>query len=86
MAQRFGGKYSPDGRDTGADKAPISDHTTSSANSYRSAKVDPVGMRANLMALPAGLVSHGGWRRRLPRAPAGCRPLAFPAPKCWRVF
>ncbi|WP_405110626.1 5-bromo-4-chloroindolyl phosphate hydrolysis family protein [Phaeobacter sp. BS52] len=57
MAQRFGGKYSPDGRDKGADKDPASGHSTSSANSYRSAKVDPVGMRANLMALPAGLVA-----------------------------
>ncbi|MEL6451930.1 MAG: 5-bromo-4-chloroindolyl phosphate hydrolysis family protein [Pseudomonadota bacterium] len=50
MAQRFGGKYSPDGSDRSdpgeTGKAP-------QRAAFDRAKVDPVGARANLMFLPA---------------------------------
>ncbi|MFS4580324.1 5-bromo-4-chloroindolyl phosphate hydrolysis family protein [Phaeobacter sp. C3_T13_0] len=54
MAQRFGGKYSPDDRDPKAEQEP---EARPAPNGYRSAKVDPVGVRANLMVLPAGLIA-----------------------------
>ena len=53
MAKRFGGQYSPDGKSApsgdGAGDAPGS---ASGRNSYATAQVDPVGIRANLMFLP----------------------------------
>ncbi|MEX0280061.1 MAG: 5-bromo-4-chloroindolyl phosphate hydrolysis family protein [Arenibacterium sp.] len=42
MAQRFGGKYSPDG----------SSQTEEIRGAFEGARVDPVGLRANLMFLP----------------------------------
>ncbi|MEQ8293921.1 MAG: 5-bromo-4-chloroindolyl phosphate hydrolysis family protein [Roseovarius sp.] len=49
MARKFGGKYSPDGRDVqGPDET--------DAVLYRGARVDPAGARANLMFLPAAVV------------------------------
>ncbi|WP_298843462.1 5-bromo-4-chloroindolyl phosphate hydrolysis family protein [uncultured Roseobacter sp.] len=44
MAQRYGGKYSPDGK---------TDNAPSRPGAYAGARVDPVGARANLMFLPA---------------------------------
>ncbi|MFV1465147.1 5-bromo-4-chloroindolyl phosphate hydrolysis family protein [Phaeobacter sp. JH18-32] len=57
MARRFGGKYSPDEQERKAADEPASGGAGSSSGSYRNARVDPVGARANLMALPAGLVA-----------------------------
>lgn len=45
MAQRFGGKYSPDGN---ADASEPTERTA-----FQGARVDPVGARANLLFLPA---------------------------------
>ncbi|MFL4472059.1 5-bromo-4-chloroindolyl phosphate hydrolysis family protein [Tateyamaria armeniaca] len=45
MAQRFGGKYSPDGNDT----APKGGER----GAFQGAQVDPVGARANILFLPA---------------------------------
>jgi 5-bromo-4-chloroindolyl phosphate hydrolysis protein len=45
VAKRFGGKYSPDPDQT--------EPAASSPGAYRNAQVDPVGLRANLMFLPA---------------------------------
>ncbi|WP_415403753.1 5-bromo-4-chloroindolyl phosphate hydrolysis family protein [Tateyamaria sp. SN3-11] len=45
MAQRYGGKYSPDGSDDGT-KAP-------ERGAFDRARVDPVGARANILFLPA---------------------------------
>ncbi|MGC3936191.1 5-bromo-4-chloroindolyl phosphate hydrolysis family protein [Roseobacter sp. EG26] len=45
MAQRYGGKYSPDGSSKS--------ETTVPRGTYTGASVDPVGARANLMFLPA---------------------------------
>ena len=42
MAQRFGGKYSPDGNS----------QTEETRGAFEGARVDPVGLRANLMFLP----------------------------------
>ncbi|MEX0370975.1 MAG: hypothetical protein AB3N09_10105, partial [Tateyamaria sp.] len=44
MAQRFGGKYSPDGKDG---------VTSGERPAFDKARVDPVGARANIMFLPA---------------------------------
>ncbi|MEX0312357.1 MAG: 5-bromo-4-chloroindolyl phosphate hydrolysis family protein [Tateyamaria sp.] len=44
MAQRFGGKYSPDTKDN---------VTTGERPAFDKARVDPVGARANIMFLPA---------------------------------
>ncbi|MFK7837883.1 MAG: 5-bromo-4-chloroindolyl phosphate hydrolysis family protein [Sulfitobacter sp.] len=44
MAQRFGGKYSPDGRD---------DSDTSAPRRAKRVEVDPAGGRANVMFIPA---------------------------------
>jgi 5-bromo-4-chloroindolyl phosphate hydrolysis protein len=44
MAQRFGGKYSPQ---------PDDDPVTGERNTFDRAQVDPVGARANIMFLPA---------------------------------
>ncbi len=49
MARKFGGKYSPE--ETGAP-----DPADGDAVRYRSATVDPVGARANLLFLPAAVV------------------------------
>lgn len=48
MAQRFGGKYSPDGKE----------HATSGAGTGAPVRhrIDPVGARANLMFVPAAVV------------------------------
>ncbi len=45
MAKRYGGKYSP-----GPDQTDATSHAPSA---YRNAQVDPVGLRANLLFLPA---------------------------------
>ncbi|MEX0304123.1 MAG: 5-bromo-4-chloroindolyl phosphate hydrolysis family protein [Leisingera sp.] len=49
MAQRFSGKYSPDGKADGQSEAP--------AQSFRNAQVDPVGVRANLMFVPPAILT-----------------------------
>ncbi|AHD00315.1 5-bromo-4-chloroindolyl phosphate hydrolysis family protein [Leisingera methylohalidivorans] len=49
MAQRYGGKYSPDGKSAQPPAKP--------AQSFRNAQVDPVGMRANLMFLPPAILT-----------------------------
>lgn len=53
MAKRFGGKYSPDDHrnDDEQNAAP-----RSSSASFRNARVDPVGIGANLMMVPPGLM------------------------------
>jgi len=53
MAKRFGGKYSPDEHrdDDEQNAAP-----RSSSASFRNARVDPVGIGANLMMVPPGLM------------------------------
>ncbi|MEX5576998.1 5-bromo-4-chloroindolyl phosphate hydrolysis family protein [Pseudophaeobacter sp. A-200-2] len=55
MAQRYGGKYSPDGA---GDPAALGDTSppTGKTNSFRSAQVDPVGARANTMFVPGGVL------------------------------
>ena len=45
MAQRFGGKYSPDGNTDGS--APTE------RSAYQGAQVNPVGARANILFIPA---------------------------------
>ncbi|WGW05336.1 5-bromo-4-chloroindolyl phosphate hydrolysis family protein [Tropicibacter oceani] len=45
MAQRFGGKYSPDGSTTTAEDRP-------ETPAYKGAKVDPVGARSNVLFVP----------------------------------
>lgn len=45
MAQRFGGKYSPDGT-----SSPSSDDSTSKG--FKGASVDPVGARSNILFIP----------------------------------
>lgn len=47
MAQRFGGKYSPQGS---------TDQKTQSPSQFHAATVDPIGARANLMFLPAAVL------------------------------
>ncbi|KIC25758.1 MULTISPECIES: 5-bromo-4-chloroindolyl phosphate hydrolysis family protein [unclassified Leisingera] len=49
MAQRYGGKFSPDGKPADQDTPP--------QQSFRNAQVDPVGMRANLMFLPPAILT-----------------------------
>ncbi|WP_424978434.1 5-bromo-4-chloroindolyl phosphate hydrolysis family protein [Leisingera sp. S232] len=49
MAQRYGGKYSPDGKSEPQDAGP--------QPSFRNAQMDPVGMRANLMFLPPAILT-----------------------------
>ena len=44
MAQRFGGKYSPDGK---------GDAVSAERGAYQGAQVNPVGARANLLFIPA---------------------------------
>ncbi|MBE1295013.1 MAG: hypothetical protein GJ678_02050 [Rhodobacteraceae bacterium] len=55
MAQRYGGKFSPNGS---ADQASaVSDiETGEKSGSFRNAKVDPVGARANTMFVPGGVL------------------------------
>ncbi|MDE4144644.1 MAG: 5-bromo-4-chloroindolyl phosphate hydrolysis family protein [Pseudophaeobacter sp. bin_em_oilr2.035] len=55
MAQRYGGKYSPDGA---GDPAALGDTSppAGKSNSFRSAQVDPVGARANTMFVPGGVL------------------------------
>ncbi|MBY6055480.1 5-bromo-4-chloroindolyl phosphate hydrolysis family protein [Leisingera daeponensis] len=49
MAQRYGGKYSPDGSGERQDTPP--------QQSFRNAQVDPVGIRANLMFMPPAILT-----------------------------
>ncbi|NVK16964.1 MAG: 5-bromo-4-chloroindolyl phosphate hydrolysis family protein [Rhodobacteraceae bacterium] len=49
MAQRFGGKYSPDGKPAAQDTPP--------QQSYRNAQVDPAGMRANVLFVPPAILT-----------------------------
>ena len=49
MAQRFGGKFSPDG-------APQSTAAKPTAGPFKNARVHPVGLRANLMAVPVAVL------------------------------
>jgi hypothetical protein len=55
MAQRYGGKFSPNG---GADQASAASdiETGKKSGSFRNAKVDPVGARANTMFVPGGVL------------------------------
>ncbi|MDE4303187.1 5-bromo-4-chloroindolyl phosphate hydrolysis family protein [Phaeobacter gallaeciensis] len=55
MAQRYGGKYSPDGA---GDPSAVGDTppTKTKNTSFRSAQVDPVGARANTMFVPGGVL------------------------------
>ncbi len=50
MSKRFGGKFSPDGSDGSDPDAP---GDTPPRNQFDGAEVDPVGMRANLLFIPA---------------------------------
>ncbi|MDF9303240.1 5-bromo-4-chloroindolyl phosphate hydrolysis family protein [Tritonibacter mobilis] len=52
MAQRFGGKYSPSGQDG----ARPDGRPTSSSRMTATARVNPVGLRANLMFVPAAVM------------------------------
>jgi hypothetical protein len=55
MAQQFGGKFSPKGKSGSA--APDTKSSTALPNAaVRNATVDPVGVRSNLMFIPAGLL------------------------------
>ena len=45
MAQKFGGKFSPDGTDA--------DNESTSDGAYAKARVDPVGARSNVLFIPA---------------------------------
>ena len=70
MAQRFGGKHSPNG--------PMGPED----NSYRGARVEPAGLRANLMFLPPlvlALLSFGGGASGLVLGLAGAAVLALAA-------
>ncbi|KIC07272.1 hypothetical protein RA19_24460 [Leisingera sp. ANG-M1] len=49
MAQRFGGKYSPEGQSEPQASRP--------GQSFRNAQVDPVGVRANLMFVPPAILT-----------------------------
>lgn len=49
MAQRFGGKFSPDG-------APQNSSAKPAAGPFKNARVNPVGLRANLMAVPVAVL------------------------------
>ncbi|QFS81558.1 hypothetical protein FIU97_01750 [Roseivivax sp. THAF40] len=49
MSQRFGGRYSPGGKQTARDAAP---DTRDAPPAYQGARVNPVGARANAMFLP----------------------------------
>jgi hypothetical protein len=55
MALRYGGKYSPDG---GSDQSNASSagNAAPKGTSFRNAKVDPVGARANTMFVPGGVL------------------------------
>jgi len=54
MAQRFGGKYSPDpGAEPGGDKG---SEPLPPRSAYHGAQVDPVGARANALFLPAAIL------------------------------
>ena len=53
MAKRFGGKYSPEDH---RDDDEQNDAPRSSSASFRNARVDPVGIGANLMMVPPGLM------------------------------
>lgn len=55
MAQQFGGKFSP--KSKSGSKAPDTKSATPHPNAaLRNATVDPVGLRSNLMFIPAGLL------------------------------
>ncbi len=48
MAQRFGGKHSPDGAPDNSAPSP--------RNPFKNARVNPIGLRANLMSVPVALL------------------------------
>lgn len=48
MGQRFGGKYSPDGAPNNSAPSPH--------NPFKNARVNPIGLRANLMSVPVALM------------------------------
>jgi hypothetical protein len=59
MAQQYGGKFSPRGKpkNTSGSAAPDTESPAGFANAaVRNATVDPVGVRSNLMFIPAGLL------------------------------
>jgi 5-bromo-4-chloroindolyl phosphate hydrolysis protein len=59
MAQQFGGKFSPKGKpkERSGSAAPDMESSAGFANAaVRNATVDPVGLRSNLMFIPAGLL------------------------------
>ena len=62
MAKQFGGKFSPRGKSGASASASQPDTDMSSQPSprphaiSRNAKVDPVGVRSNLMFIPGGLL------------------------------
>ena len=58
MAQKFGGKYSPRGSTAGGaqDATKATDRVQPAHPLQRNATPDPVGLRSNLMFLPAGLL------------------------------
>ncbi|MDE4173523.1 5-bromo-4-chloroindolyl phosphate hydrolysis family protein [Phaeobacter sp. PT47_59] len=56
MAQRYGGKYSPDGADGQQANGSSGAQATQETNSFRGARVDPVGARANTMFVPGAIL------------------------------
>lgn len=54
MAQQYGGKFSPKGKPSTA--APGAATSSSPSPAVRNATADPVGVRSNLMFVPAGLM------------------------------
>jgi len=73
MAQRFGGKFSPD---------PEAESETPPRSAYHGAQVDPVGARANALFLPAALLvflSFGGGAVSMALGLAGAGALALAA-------
>ncbi len=49
MARRFGGKFSPDG-------SPDTSSSTPTGGAFKNARVNPIGLRANLMAVPVAVL------------------------------
>ncbi|MDF1717508.1 MAG: 5-bromo-4-chloroindolyl phosphate hydrolysis family protein [Antarcticimicrobium sp.] len=73
MAQRFGGKFSPD---------PEAESETPPRSAYHGAQVDPVGARANALFLPAALLvflSFGGGAVSMAQGLAAAGALALAA-------
>lgn len=77
MAQRFGGKFSPD-----PDARPEAESEPPPRSAYHGAQVDPVGARANALFLPAALLvflSFGGGAISMALGLAGAGALALAA-------